>query len=281
MLFRSWLQIVVKLVYTGVRSPSSLEKRDAASHGRKTRRANRFTNTRACAHAHTRIHTQAHTYVRAHTHSHTLAPTQTLTHLPLHPTPHSTYTHTHTSTHTHIHTHTMDVCMPTAWVYHWAYLRCHYRWCRVLGYMPQELCGQSMYKFIHPKDLQMAAVGHHRGRYSSSQGWSHCLFDVALSFLNHLYLNATCRAPHLQMSLKRLIHNGNYSTVICFWADPLRSSHVRLNAWLSLYTAHFKYPLKWLKRCWVVTGLVPCEHVKLLPSQCTFCASCLWPSMDA
>ena len=170
-------------------------------------------------HVHVRMHTHAythkHTHMCVHTHTHTHLHPHKCSHICIStPPPHSTYTHTHTSTHTHIHTHTMDVCMPTAWVYHWAYLRCHYRWCRVLGYMPQELCGQSMYKFIHPKDLQMAAVGHHRGRYSSSQGWSHCLFDVVLSFLNYLYLSATCRAPHLQMSLKRLIHNGNYSTYL-------------------------------------------------------------------
>ena len=123
------------------------------------------------------IDSQTHIHAHKHPHSHTLAPTQTHIDTPTNPHPtyiHThlhTHTHTHTSTQTHTHTQTcMNVCIHTAWVYHWAYSLCHYRWCRVLGYMPQELCGQSMYKFIHPKDLQMAAVGHHRGRYSSSQG---------------------------------------------------------------------------------------------------------------
>ncbi|KAK7496606.1 hypothetical protein BaRGS_00012258, partial [Batillaria attramentaria] len=36
------------------------------------------------------------------------------------------------------------------------------RWCRHVGYMPDELSGCSHYDFVHPEDLQVAALAHHR-----------------------------------------------------------------------------------------------------------------------
>ena len=75
-------------------------------------RAQKYTHTRACAHARTYARTRTH--ARAHTHTHTHTRTHERTHARSHARTH-THTHTytlartHARTHTHTHTHTQSV----------------------------------------------------------------------------------------------------------------------------------------------------------------------------
>ena len=55
------------------------------------------------------------------------------------------------------------------------------------------------------------------------------------------------------------VHSGKYSNTPIFWADPLCSSHIQLNEWLQLYTAHSQYPPERLQCCLIATLLVPPE----------------------
>ncbi|PVD34963.1 hypothetical protein C0Q70_06244 [Pomacea canaliculata] len=36
------------------------------------------------------------------------------------------------------------------------------RWCQVVGYLPQEMCGRSHYDFVHPQDIQISTLAHHK-----------------------------------------------------------------------------------------------------------------------
>ena len=93
-------------------------------------------------------------------------------------------------------------------------------------------------------------------------------------FYFSIYSNA-CWAPHLEMS--PTLNDCNYSAVLCFQVDPLRSSRMRLCMSDCSFTQRvFKYPPMWLQRCLVLTWLVPREtaatstHVPCTPCQpCT------------
>ena len=83
-----------------------------------------------------------------------------------------------------------------------------------------------------------------------SQGSSHansnCQSEALFYFCEYLLSASPWNEP-------QVLRNGNYSTVVCFGADVLRSSGMWL--WMS----DCRFTLRWLQHCLVVTWLEPCE----------------------
>ena len=70
---------------------------------------------------------------------------------------------------------------------------------------------------------------------------------LCLSFFN-LYIRTLVERLVSRRTLsasQRQLH----SAILCFWADPLRSSYMWLNEWPWLYTVSSEYQMQWLQCC--------------------------------